>query len=327
MQMQWRWTFLVLALAATVGGACAVKDTLYCETDQDCADNPGRPYCDVTGVWPQSEGIGKTCIGSPFDAGIPDAGIPDAGDPDAMLTWSPFEVVGVIVDGSANAPSTSDDGLNLYFTYYKQGVGSLAIYRAVRGSATEPFGTAILLFSNARYPEVSADGLELYFTRDSDGELMVSSRPSLTSPFGTPTIVGTPGSFPSISGDKRSLYFIATTTGTNGELRRMSRLAVGQPWSTPVTVPLSGAVEIYSSIDISRDQLAILRAPTFANGGTVVIERRASETAAFGSPEMLPSANYSGVAYHTARWSANDTQVWIEEASSNVSRPAVSRLR
>ncbi len=133
-----------------------MKDTLYCETDQDCADNPGRPYCDVTGVWPQSEGIGKTCIGSPFDAGIPDAGIPDAGDPDAMLTWSPFEVVGVIVDGSANAPSTSDDGLNLYFTYYKREKSrTRSTYRTARARLTNSANRRLLL-AKARFSEVSS---------------------------------------------------------------------------------------------------------------------------------------------------------------------------
>ncbi len=64
---------LPVVMAVVLSTACKVKDVLYCETDQDCADNPGRPYCDVAGVWPQSEGIGKTCIGSPFDAGVIDS--------------------------------------------------------------------------------------------------------------------------------------------------------------------------------------------------------------------------------------------------------------
>lgn len=64
------WIATIMAGVALAG--CSVKDTLYCETDLDCADNPGRPYCDVAGMWPQSEHIGKTCIASPFDAGVPD---------------------------------------------------------------------------------------------------------------------------------------------------------------------------------------------------------------------------------------------------------------
>ncbi|MCE9580583.1 MAG: hypothetical protein K8W52_46110 [Deltaproteobacteria bacterium] len=70
--MRRRHEWITAAVASLALASCATKDKLYCETDQDCSDNPGRPYCDVAGVYPESEGIGKTCIASPFDAGVPD---------------------------------------------------------------------------------------------------------------------------------------------------------------------------------------------------------------------------------------------------------------
>ena len=88
------------------------------------------------------------------------------------------------------------------------------------------------------------------FSQGDLGPIMVSTRVNLGAPFSTPIAVrsGIAGNFPSISGDKLALYYIAQTTGINGELRKTTRTAVGQPWSAPAAVPLTGVVEIYSSI-------------------------------------------------------------------------------
>lgn len=44
--------------------ACKVYDPLYCDVDKQCED-PERPFCDLNGEYPASEGIKKTCIPSP----------------------------------------------------------------------------------------------------------------------------------------------------------------------------------------------------------------------------------------------------------------------
>lgn len=67
--------------ALLVAPACTTSSELFCESHDDCADVEGRPFCDLTGEFPGSEGHGKTCIASPFDAGVDDPD--DAGDPDA----------------------------------------------------------------------------------------------------------------------------------------------------------------------------------------------------------------------------------------------------
>jgi formylglycine-generating enzyme required for sulfatase activity len=66
------------ALAAVVlTAACTTHDPLFCDQDHPCTD-PARPYCDLQGIYPGSEGHGKSCVPNPFDSAQP----PDAGDPD-----------------------------------------------------------------------------------------------------------------------------------------------------------------------------------------------------------------------------------------------------
>jgi Tol biopolymer transport system component len=59
-------TCLLLLLAA-----CKTTDPLYCDEDTPCTD-PDRPFCDLTGEYPASEGHGRTCIADPFPDGGPD---------------------------------------------------------------------------------------------------------------------------------------------------------------------------------------------------------------------------------------------------------------
>jgi uncharacterized delta-60 repeat protein len=68
---------LFLAVLATAA-ACYRHDPLYCDVTADCADVPGRPFCDTTGAYPASDGIARTCIPDPAGGG-PDAGAPVIG--------------------------------------------------------------------------------------------------------------------------------------------------------------------------------------------------------------------------------------------------------
>lgn len=57
-----------LGMVVTAMASCRV-DPLYCDQQHACM-NPDLPFCDVEGIYPASEGHGRTCIPSPFDAGI-----------------------------------------------------------------------------------------------------------------------------------------------------------------------------------------------------------------------------------------------------------------
>jgi alpha-tubulin suppressor-like RCC1 family protein len=97
-----------LALAAIlVCSACLKKDPLYCDESTPCAD-PARPFCDVDGVYPASEGIKRTCIPDPF----PDAGV---GEPDAA---GPRSIVGLATSGQQSCAVFNDGGLRCWGTGY-----------------------------------------------------------------------------------------------------------------------------------------------------------------------------------------------------------------
>jgi hypothetical protein len=49
--------------------ACKTEDPLYCDETKQCAD-PQRPYCDLEGEYAASDGVARTCIPPPFDAGV-----------------------------------------------------------------------------------------------------------------------------------------------------------------------------------------------------------------------------------------------------------------
>jgi hypothetical protein len=67
--------FALLAFVL-VSSACTKRDGLYCDDTTPCTD-PARPFCDLNGSFPASDGVGRTCIADPNNPGQ-DAGLPDA---------------------------------------------------------------------------------------------------------------------------------------------------------------------------------------------------------------------------------------------------------
>jgi Tol biopolymer transport system component len=57
--------------------SCTTYDPLYCDNENGCKD-PDRPFCDLNGEYPASDGVARTCIPSPFD-GEPDGSGDDGG--------------------------------------------------------------------------------------------------------------------------------------------------------------------------------------------------------------------------------------------------------
>jgi len=87
-----------IALNAALLTACAVKDPLYCDSNTPCTDS-ARPFCDMNGEYPASEGIKHTCIPDPFG---PDAGSSGDGGTArsvAKLTTGKVESCAVLSDG------------------------------------------------------------------------------------------------------------------------------------------------------------------------------------------------------------------------------------
>jgi hypothetical protein len=286
-------------------------------------------------------GCGSVAATKPDAASTSDGPTADAGpdaSPDATLSWSALSPVTVGHAGPVIAPVVSEDGLTLYFlAELTSPAFDYDIYSASRASLDEPFGVATQLINvnldghQARYPDVSSDGLELYFSDGDTGTLMVASRSNTSSAFSMPEVVrrGVAGNFASISGNKLALYYITHTGNADGMVMRMSRAAVGQPWSAPSPVTLDGAVQIYSSIDISADELSLLRAPTASSQNrNVLISRRSDKTAAFTTTEVLPVTGISAVRFASTHWSNHESAIWASTGvNSNVETLQVSLLR
>jgi len=269
-----------------------------------------------------------------------DAASDTPGGPDAALTWSPFEAVAVNYAADARTPVVSGDGLTLYFLAQLSSPSfDFDIYSASRAKTSDGFGVATAVLNvnvagqQARYPDISDDGLELYFSGGDGGPIMVATRSNVSSAFTAPTAVRSDvmGNFASISGNKLSLYYLAhNAAGGNvdGLVMQTTRAAVGQPWSAPAMVSVSGAIQMYSSIDISSDELSLLRAPTLAPPShNILISRRTSKTAPFDQTEVLQTLDTSTSAFASARWSAHETEIWVGQPNGTLEKPYVSHLR
>lgn len=268
-------------------------------------------------------------VDSPVDSPMPDVRVP---------VWGPYQLVTVNRPGPVRNPAVSNDGLNIFFMDAGAGMGDVFdAFQASRITTATAFGagsaiTAInVMGQQQRYLEISGDGLEIYYT-DGFGPIMMSSRANVNAAFSTPVAAGAGivGNFASISGDKLSLYYLATVSGFTGALKVATRTVVGQPFSNPVTVPLNGAVEIFSSIDVSRDELTIVRAPllTGTNPAPPVINRRASKSDSFvDAGVVLPAIDFSNMPFTSARFAQNETELWIGQNNAGTEAAFVSRLQ
>lgn len=57
-------SFSVAVVVVVALSGCSKPDPLYCDPNTPC-DDPERPYCDLEGEFPASEGLGRTCIAQP----------------------------------------------------------------------------------------------------------------------------------------------------------------------------------------------------------------------------------------------------------------------
>jgi alpha-tubulin suppressor-like RCC1 family protein len=113
------FAFAALAAGPLIG--CKSYDPLFCDENNPCPD-PDRPFCDLRGEYPASEGVAKTCIPEPPDL-EPDAGDgatgPDGGDgPDAAAKRRVVDLAigknrscAILDDGGLRCWGSNEDGL------------------------------------------------------------------------------------------------------------------------------------------------------------------------------------------------------------------------
>jgi alpha-tubulin suppressor-like RCC1 family protein len=92
--MSLRTTIWSAAAALPLVLGCKAYDPLYCDAEKRCTD-PDRPFCDVNGDYPASEGVGHTCIPEPDSADADAAPGTDAG--------------GGVGDGGGSGPDASGE--------------------------------------------------------------------------------------------------------------------------------------------------------------------------------------------------------------------------
>jgi hypothetical protein len=317
--------FFLLLLASGTG--CTKYDPLYCDESMSCTD-PARPYCDLAGEYPASDGVARTCIPSPFDAGMgtdaggsaadggaqPDARVPsDAASP---CTWAPLSrLANVNFMNEAEYPGSVDSGgLTLLFDRAGTGPGD-GFYVATRGGLGEAFGTPSLIdeLSNdgvfRESPEVSSSGLEIFDTVVSGSSIERATRSTPTGTFGTPQATGLRGISPALSPDGLAMYFIGAGDGV---VKVSTRTAIGEPWSSPITIlPTTG----YYGLDVSPDELRLLLTnnPFDPAPFPIAIASRASTDEEFGAPIpvneeiLVPDADN----YSVSKWDATQTHMVV----------------
>ena len=80
-----RHTGVVFFVGLLALSACKAYDPLYCDANTPCTD-PERPFCDLAGDYPASEGVARTCIPEPDVGGDDDddGSEDDSGDDGAV---------------------------------------------------------------------------------------------------------------------------------------------------------------------------------------------------------------------------------------------------
>ena len=111
--MHFRVLSIVVGLVVGLWAGCSTKVPYFCDENTPCKDRyPDRPFCDLNGEYPASEGVGRTCIPYPvnggvnIDAPVADTDAGDAMGPDAQTNGS----LAVTKDGTGTGLVVSTPG-------------------------------------------------------------------------------------------------------------------------------------------------------------------------------------------------------------------------
>lgn len=158
--------FLTMLLATLLSGGCKKTDPLYCASNEDCEDNPGRSYCDLVGDLPGSEGLANTCVADPFgDAGVADGG---AGiDGAVCLSCEDMGATcGSILDGCGEWITCGDP---CTFAFRQRLEDPEPIEFVYFGDAVAVSGGSIFVGASAEDTELRAESVQ-HFERDGNGQ-------------------------------------------------------------------------------------------------------------------------------------------------------------
>jgi len=190
-----------------------------------------------------------------------------------IIMSEPANLGPVINDGGVWECDFSHDGLELYFSVYREGNAAIWVSRreTTNGPWQEPtnLGPTVNSSVRAMEPSISGDGLELYFGTWVDYIVRVCTRPSKDAPWGSPVKIDLPFGLndswgPDISADGLSLYFASIRGGGYGEddIWVATRATRNDPWRDPVNLGPnvnSGSIDWAPSISTDGLTLAFSR--------------------------------------------------------------------
>lgn len=229
--------------------------------------------------------------GSTRDADIEDGAATDAGG--TLGDFLPPEIVAAVNNAAVDyAPCLSADALTLYFESDRGGgIGITDIWYSTRPDESSAFGEAENLSEvntgvREASPSISQDGLRLYFDRRyASSDVYVATRETTASAFGTaePVAVfaedGRDESGPHESGDGLRLY-----VNIGGDILVASRASIDDEFAFDhyIDEVNTAAEEGWASVTADERELY------FQSGQAIYLATRASSTALFGTPAIVP---------------------------------------
>lgn len=216
----------------------------------------------------------------------------------------PPPIPGLDAPGSERDPTLSADELEMYFASDRD--GDLDIYVTTRAELEEPWSEPVLVeeLSSAASdtdPELSPDGLTMHLTstrpssRGSD--IWRATRASIGQPWSQPELVAELGSIQddccaAISDDELTIFLTSNRPprAADADIYVATRLAVNDPWGTPVVVEEVSSRQSDSSTFVSADLRTMYfdstRAGTLGRRG-FWIARRSEATLEWDTPVAI----------------------------------------
>lgn len=308
---------LAVTLVLLVG--CYQPDVptgVRCSESGEC---PAGQLCDlVLGV----------CGGPPTDGSIDTpSDVPGDTMIDAPIlgAWNPPVSVGAVntLDIETD-PAISADGLELFFSSNRPGIGGHDIYRATRTSTAAAFGTPVLVVelstaAGETSGHLTRDGLSFYFSRS--GEIFRATRPTTVSAFGSPVLdaaLSTPGNDvnPALAPDGLTASVTREITVGDRDLYLYTRTSTTSSWSAGVLIAALQTPVTDSGAEFTSDPLELYFHSDRTAATDIYTASRPSIGAPFDSPVLV--AELSTAAQESDPSVTADRRTIVFERAANI---------
>ncbi len=272
--------------------------------------------CDPIAEWSLGDGAFTTCG--------------DASDVACLPFSAPTAVVEVASPGDSDEkPTLTADLLEMYFLSDRSGgLGNGDVWQAIRASATDPWGTPVLLdavssTSRETSPAISADGLTLWVSSDRPGgqgglDIWVSTRPTRVGDWSTPVPVTELNSaadeIPRPPGAHQLQMPLSrrATSDDPYQLFVASRPTPTSPWTAPVPDVSVDKGSVDDDGYLMDDGITLYFSSDRLNGSQdLFVTERLDVSSAFAAPVPLAPLNTTAYAERDPWLSADERQIYF----------------